>query len=282
MMTDYSQHPYKNLLDHIESGCQQINESRDFVEYLLSMEQAESIDELTKILNNVIKLLAVIFYGRKILPNDWYLYDCWGRVPANHVRELFNFYNDNILLWYKRQENPTIEQCTSCIVNLRHSSNTTIIQDEILELAGDNKAENIDFKINVRDGHYETRIKIDKAGLYSHNYLKIYKSRSMILGNCGHIFDSIEIAFGKKYDLNYDNLIADFKNIVEQEQKEEEERLKKERSALIVGLIIGIPTFLVALYIIFLIFDAIGGFFGLIVIIGLFGLIPKVILTGKI
>ena len=282
MMIDYSQHPYKSLLDHINNGCQQINESRDFVEYLLSMEQAESIDELTKILNNVIKLLAVIFYGRKTLPNNWYLYDCWGRVPACYMRDLLNFYNENLLLWYKKQENPTVEQCTSCIVNLRHSSNTTIIQDEILELAGDNKAENIDFKINVRDGHYETRISIDKLSYKSQNYLKTYKTRSRILGNYGRIVDAIEIAFGDKYNINYDKLILDFKNKVEQELKEEEERLKKERKDKIVRILIFIPVLLVVLFVYYLIVECIGGIFGLIIIIGLIGLSPKILLTGKI
>ena len=114
-MADYSQHPYQSLLEFIKNGCRQINEERNYAEYLLLMERAESIEELVRRLGNLIKLLAVIHYGRTDMPQYWYFYDRWSGETFIHVQTLFHIFNEDLLKWYKRQEKTTAEQSTHLV-----------------------------------------------------------------------------------------------------------------------------------------------------------------------
>jgi len=277
---------YKKLFEYIENGCKQHDIEKDYVKYLLSMEQAESIEQLIKIYNNIFKLLAFIFYGSKNVPYNWYLYECWGYKPHRVVTELQEFYNDSILKWYKKQNNPTEEQCILCIVNLRECPNTENRQKEILEIAAGNVAESVYSLVSWRGQHYQTRIKIGKVSSFynKQDLLNDYKRFSQLLAANGRIFDVVEEAFAKQHNIDYNELLVQHKKKLEEEEiarkKEEEQKMeeatnKKVKNFLAVVVII-------TLGIIFMIIIEKIGFFGIIIIIGLIGLIPKIFLTGKI
>ena len=127
-MSDYSQHPYRDLLEFIDNGCKQLGEERDFAQILLSMEQAESIEQLIKIYNNIYKLLAAAFFGTRKLPHGWYKPETWGYSNEYLIEELNYCLNDNILKWFNSQNSKTKELCLKCISNLRESKNTSAIE----------------------------------------------------------------------------------------------------------------------------------------------------------
>lgn len=168
-MQDYSQYPQRRLLEFIVNGCQQLNEERDFASYLISMEQAESIEEIIGIFNNIYKLLAIIFFESKNPPSYWYKYELWGKENISIVKELFDCLNKSILSLLKRQNKPTEIQCISCIVNLREGKNTSEIQKAILAIAGDKMTKEVFYLIERRNSHYSLRKKIDSLNRFKKN-----------------------------------------------------------------------------------------------------------------
>lgn len=245
---DYIQNPYKYLFEYIENGCQKIGEKRDFVKYLHSMEQSDSMEQLMSIYNNIFKLLAVIFFGTNKMPSKWYQPKTWGHNKGYLVEELNCFLNENILKWFQRQENKTYKQFTLCLSNLRDSDNTVRIKDQLLQYSG--YASSLS---QIVKKHFSIRQKIELGNLdvIQNEYKKLYIKISKNLAGHGRIFDVAEVAFGEEYGISYDGLAEEYKKDIEEEEKREEEKLlmeKKEKKKDIIKYI----SFLVCFLFIFL------------------------------
>lgn len=252
--------PLSALLDHIEKGCQQINEERNLVDYLLSMEKASSLDELIHKFNNVFKLLCNINFKDKRTPKDWYLYKYWK--DWIYIEVLLCYLNENILSLYKRQGDYSKKQFNKFLINLRNCKNRKIIEQEILNISHKKCNSKLNNLINNR---YE--LHKNRRGYYK------YESKDLdyyttLVGN-DYILDEIDYQIVLNYGFNQEKL------------KEQYLHLKKENK---IKNIKGIAIIIVALIVfalLFILFSKIG-IFGLIIIIGFLGLVPKILITGKI
>ncbi|MBR3455094.1 MAG: zinc ribbon domain-containing protein [Bacteroidaceae bacterium] len=214
---------YPNLVNHIYRICTKYNIKRKRIQDILSMRRAESIETLIQKFNDVFELLAYDFYNGRDFPPNWYQHEYWGNLFTNHVEDLYQCLNENIVRWFEKQEKPTIEQCTSCIVNLRECSNKKGMQNSILSVAGENVASDIDHLIRLRERYHYMRL-----GFYqktrmnsqfdSDSFRKKYIDLSNTMAASGHVFDVIEKAFAKEYAIDYAALHDSYN---QQEEKEE-------------------------------------------------------------
>ena len=229
-MRDYSNHPYGKLLTYIEEGCQRLKEERDYVNYLLSMERVKSIEELIKIYNNTFKLLAYIFYGTLDFPYYWYYPETWGRFNYLLAEDLNCFFNENILKWYKRQENVTVEQCQQCLSNLRGGANAHAVEIEIIDGFCTNEEIELVSLSYIINRHFSllkdvaTKTK-NRQGLI-HNYISCSKE----LAAYGRIFDIVETSFGEDFDISYDGLAEQYKSECELAEQRKKVVAKKRKN----------------------------------------------------
>ena len=286
-MPDNSQYPYTRLLPFIKDGCKQIGEERDFVTYLLSMDQAESIEELVRILNVTFKVLSVIHFGNRKVPSYWYTYSMWGISESDVVRDLFNFFNENILIWYQKQEqNPSMELRALCIANLRNSSNQYKIAEEIIRVKLEENAALISVINREKNNFFSLYSELDSYITNNYKYNEVwakYKTATKVLAGNGRIFDIIEEEILKKHAIDAEKLRIEYKQELEERKrqeeerrKEEEEKKKKEKNNMIITILIILPI----LFLLMFLFSKIG-LLGIIIIIGFLGAIPKIFLTGK-
>ena len=240
-MDSYQYHRYHRLLDFIENGCKRRNEERDFVNYLLSMEKAESIEKLVAIYNNIFKLLAVIIYDTNKMPPNWYVVEHMGVGNAYLFKDLVCYFNENILRLYKGYEKPTEEQLISCLVNLRECDNIKLVQEKLLEgLDADADIEFYESLVAEISLQYRKRNNIERFGKTCINYdwqANLYRDTSKELGGYGRIFDVAEEAFGKEYGFDYNALIDEFKIETEKLREVEEAEKREERKYKWIGII---------------------------------------------
>lgn len=284
-MQDYSDHPYGRLLLHIENKCKQLGEERDFVNYLLSMENANSLEELIKIYNNVFKLLAYLFFGTKDVPHNWYIPETWGRYNFYYVEDLNGYLNENLLKCYTRLKEPTCEQCLMFLSNLRENGNINEIKEAILANTHEVDGNLVLKVLSSRNIQYSSRKEIEKGSNNKTTRIESYIKSSKCLAAYGRIFDVAEIAFGEANYIAYDGMKEQYEADVELERikKEEEKKKQKEekRTKFINTIILSIIAIIVMIVMICL-FAAIGGVIGIIIIIGLIGALPSLLLKGKL
>jgi len=150
-MTDYSQYPYGRMLSYIERRCKELGDDKNYIEYILSMEHAESIERLIKMYGSCYKVLAYLFFGSKKLPHGWYITETWGYNNGWLIDELNYCLNENILKWYKRQESPSNAQTLSALSNLHESKNIVTVQNEILKISTPQADNGVNTLFYIRD-----------------------------------------------------------------------------------------------------------------------------------
>lgn len=244
-MTDYSKYPYGQMLSYVERRCKELNEDKNYVEYILSMERAESIERLIKLYGNCYKVLAYLFYGSKTIPSNWFVTDTWGYKNGWLVDELNYCLNENILRWYKRQENITDEQAIMCISNLRNAINTQEIETKILSTSNPNVDCGIGNLSRIRNSHHKIRKGFQKEYIKSN-----YVPNLACLVAHGYILDAVDTSIGKISCISYDNLIEIYNKPIEERKKREEEKqkkIKKERTILFVVLLCSILATVVSI-----------------------------------
>lgn len=288
-MQDYSKYPYKRLLEYIDTMCQKRGEERDFVNYLLAMNHAESIEKLMEMYDNLYKLLAVLFFGTNKLPRHWYHPETWGYDNTYLIEELNYCLNESVLKWHKRQEKPTNEQCLYCLVNLRESDNVIEVGEELYKsLSPEKHKEDKDILIIVRR-HYLVRKELEIESRYGRKELKRnnYISFSQYLAAHGRIFDVAERSFAKKNGISYEGLAEQYwkelesKNEFERILKEQEIKVKKLQEKRRFYEMLKLLVILLPIMVVFFFVMVKMGIFGTIIIIGIIGAIPKLLLTGK-
>ena len=252
--------PLSALLDYIEKGCQQINEKRNFVDYLLSMEKASSLDELINKFNNVFKLLCNINFKDKRTPKDWYFYKHWTN--RNYVEILLCYLNENILSLYKRQGDYSKKQFNKFLINLRNCKNRKIIEQEILNISHKKYNSRLYNLINNKSELHKIRGGYFK---YESKHLDYYTT---LVGN-DYILDEIDTQINQIYGYDQEYLMENYIFT----EKEKRKKAIKGIANIILAFIVLAPIFYLFIKI---------GFFGLIIIIGFLGLVPKILLTGKI
>lgn len=269
-MTDDIQYRYRDLLEHLESGSQKLNESIDYAQYLQTMEKADSLKDIMLVFDNVITFQANIFYNRKNLDGNWYQHEFWGYEPSHHVQELCCYLNENILMWYQRQSAPSGEHLYSCLANLRECKNIDDIAKQLLSTPCPNAGEDAHVITSKVTRHYLTRLDLYKKRKSSIQYptaLNQYKDLSYSLAQYGRIFDVIEVAFGKEHGIDYSKLDRSIK--LRNNKKKEKSKTKDILFLIITIVIVMIVMMYLAIQI---------GFIGIIICIGFVGLT----LSGKI
>lgn len=284
-MIDYNKYPYGRLLMYIDEGCKRIGEKRDFVQYAISMDEVESIEEMINRYNNLYKLLAVIFFGTNRLPNGWYVPETWGYKREYLIDELNDCLNGNIIKWLNRQENLTVDLCKIGIANFRNGKKSISPQNDKLRSF---IVENTDIKnlLITQSSHYAIIKKIEKEYSLNKEYLRSqYLHSSKVLAGNGRVFDVVEVALGEDIDFSYENLAEQYKYELkieaERRIKKEEKRKKEKRNRTLSFIFIKLPIILALLVIYVIIVDKLS-IFGIIIIIGLIGALPKLFLTGKL
>lgn len=261
-MADYSEYYIKDLLEAIKEGCQKIGEKRDFEKYLLSMEQAESVERLIEIYDNIYKLLFVFTYGNTF-PHDWYIPENGGYYKPHLVELLNRYFNDNIERLSKKYKYIPDVELTFYIANLRECINAGIVQSKMMERSI--KADKFPFKTlgNACKTQYDARKGIETMYRLSSKYgsaINIYKKFSALLAIKGRIFDVSEIAFAKDHDIDYEASIVQYKEDEERRKKEiAEQKLAKERQIseikekekkkALINILIAIPVIILLFYI---------------------------------
>jgi hypothetical protein len=282
-MSNYSSYPYGRLLAYIDNGCQRIGEERDFVQYLITMDEVDSIEALVKRYNNIFKFLAVIFFGTNKLPDRWYVPETWGYNHEYLVDELNLCFNEKIWSWFNKQDSPTSELCIKCIANLRDGENYISMKNLFLKSYADNDADIIQL-IATQHRHYKLIKKLELDRNYSKPLKGQYIQSCKVLAWHGRVFDIVEKSLGKTIDVTYDDMAELYQKELELEAKRKKEiernAKKRRREKLIRSIIIGVLTISIGL-LFMIIIDEIG-IFGIIIMIGFIGAIPKLFLTGKL
>lgn len=280
-MEDYSTYSYKNLLAFLHNDSRYDSDGVDYAEYLLTMSDATSISDMMAIYDKVFEKTAYYIFARTY-PKYWFITDSW-KLKQHFYYELNQCLNENILRWYKSLENPTREQCISCLINLRQSERVKKIQNEI---------STYDSKIKI-SGDYFADKRNDLASA-------ILKVRKLIAGSEQYriAIEEYAVQVNELLPLGYKKSIEEkkFEEIrrisIQEElgrrearrkrlEEEKTQKLKDEKEAKKTNLIIGGIILVFCLFLMYVFFMAIGGFVGFVVLIGLIGSIPKVLLKGK-
>ena len=278
-MTDYSKYPYSRMLQYIEKRSLELGR-KNHIDYILSMEKAETMEKLIDIYNHAFQYLAILFFGTRKVPHGWYIVETWGYKNDYLLEELNWCLNENILRWFKRQESPSNELTLSALSNLHKSKNIVIVQNEILKISTPQADYGVKTLFYIRDKQYDMRRPNSNYRYNKHDYLYC----SGYLAAHGHIFDIIENTCGKNLGISYDNVAIDYKKEVEREEKRKEDErieLEKEKRKILIGKItIGVLIIPIAILICYIMHEV--GLIGIIIIIGFIGAIPKVFLTGHL
>lgn len=229
-MIDYSKYEYRRMLSYIEERCKELNDDRDYIGYILSMENAESIEKLIKMYGSCYRVLAYLFFGKKNLPMGWYRTGTWGYHNEWIIEELNYCLNENILKWYKRQKKLSNEEVLKCIANLRDASNAAKIHSEIITDSKPRADRSIWHFTHVIHSYYKLRKAIE-SGIYTPLERTHYISHFRYLAAHGHILDVAEISFCKKEGIKYDNLLEEYEIEKEQTTKRELEQMEAEKEA---------------------------------------------------
>ena len=242
-MADYSKYPYGRMLKYIES--QSIQQKKDnHLNYILSMEKAESMAKMIEIYNHTFQYLAILFFGTQKVPDGWYDLKTWGNDKEYLLEELNYFLNENILHWFERLDNPTNEDSLSAISNLRQAKNTDDIESKLLNLSNPEAYNGVKILINNRRRLHLLR---ERSELLSKPHLvNQYLSCAKYLAAHGYLFDIIEISIGEDYNISYDNLIKQF----QEEIKAQEKKTKPNTKSIIIFIlccIIFIPVMFVVM-----------------------------------
>lgn len=277
-MADYRNYSFCRLLDFLKLEAKYDKDEVDYVEYLLSMNNAPSIDEMITIYNKVFKKISYYVFCHSI-PNNWFITDSWGN-KTYLAYELNKCLNENIFRLYKSLESPTKEDCISCIVNLRECENKTKIQNNIFLHKQFEDIHGIDI-IDLREKSYYIRRKIRKLLFPSNEeYLELRDDYVEIMDEINSLGFQYTIEDRKFEEIRGIDVkkLVNIKREVERKKEELERKDKKERIwNLILGGLIIIPIFIIFA----MIFSEIS-IIGIIIIIGFLGAIPKIFLTGKL
>ena len=230
------------MLQYIEKRCIELGWS-NHIDYILSMEKAETMEKLIDIYNHAFQYLAILFFGTKKVPRDWYIVETWGYKNDYLLEELNWCLNENILRWFKRQKSPSNELTLSALSNLHKSKNIVIVQNEILKISTPQADYGVKTLFYIRDKQYDMRRPNSNYRYNKHDYLYC----SGYLAAHGHIFDIIENTCGKNLGISYDNVAIDYKKEVEREEKRKEEKEKKKRDKKRNEFLIKVLSFLIVI-----------------------------------
>lgn len=291
-MADYGDYPFR-LIDFLKIKYDK--EGRDYVEYLLTMYKATSIDDMITVYDKMLEKISYYVFCRST-PRHWFITDSWGN-KKYLANELNKCLNDNIKRWYVSLETPTKEDCVSCIVNIRESDNKKPIQNAIFSHKQFECINGSDI-IALRDKSYMVRR--ETRSMYPGNkaYFELededeydekmneyfeqvdkYNEIMNELKSLGYKYTIVEKKIEEMAILNVEDRVKK----KEEWLKEKEERVKIEkknkREARIFNIILVVLSIILFIFIAYLIKKI--GLLGIIIAIGLIGAIPKFILRGR-
>lgn len=270
-MEDYSKYSYSNLLKFFQVEDRNNSEGISHADYLLSMGDAKSIDEMITIYNKVFEKIAFYVFSKK-LPDYWFITDSWDsfKYLATELNECFN---ENLLKWYKSLQSPKEEDCILCVVNLRNCDTKTKIQNEIILHKSFEELGLLDI-IGKRDNSYYIRAKISKLISHKLDYSELksqYVSLMVELLSFGYKYSIEETKFEEIRGTNIKKAVQ-----INYEKSQEKETTGDK----IIKIIFTLLFLLLSVGLLYLFSEI--GLIGIIIIIGLLGALPKILLTGKL
>lgn len=270
-MADYGDYPFR-LIDFLKMEDKYDKEGRDYAEYLLTMYKAKSIDDMITIYDKVFEKISYYVYCRST-PIHWFITDSWGK-KKYLAYELNKCLNENIKRWYVSLENPTKEDCVSCIVSLRESDNKNPIQNAIFSHK-QFECINESNIIALRDKSYMVRRKIRSMYPGNEDYYEMVDKYDEIMNelkSLGYKYTIEEKKFEEIRSIKVEEWVKKKEECV---KIEKEEKRKKITFNIVLAALLMIPLLLI-IYLIFKI-----GLMGIIIAIGLIGALPDIV-RGKL
>ena len=270
----YSRYSYKYLLKFLQVEGRYDSEGVDYANYLLSMGDVKSIDEMMDIYNIVFKKIAYYVFSRT-LPEYWFITDSWDRYKYL-AEELNTCFNENLLKWYKSLQSPKEEDCILCVVNLRNCDTKTRIQNEIILHKQFEKLHGLLDIIGKRDNSYSIRNQIGKLILRKEDFSKLKYQYADLMGellSLGYKYSIEETEFEEIRDIN-------IKKIVQSCFEFYKNKEKREKGEKVIKIVLTILFMVLCFGLILLVSNI--GLIGIIIIIGFLGALPKILLTGKL
>ena len=270
----YCRYSYKYLLKFLQVEGRYDSEGVDYANYLLSMGDAKSIDEMMDIYNIVFKKIAYYVFSRT-LPEYWFITDSWDRYKYL-AEELNTCFNENLLKWYKSLQSPKEEDCILCIVNLRNCDTKTRIQNEIILHKQFEKLHGLLEIIAKRDNSYSIRSQIRKLIPRTEDY-------SEMKSQYADIMDDL-LGFGYKYSIEetkFEEIRGiNIKKEIQLRFENKKNIEKREKGEKVIKIVLTILFMVLCFGLILLVSNI--GLIGIIIIIGFLGALPKILLTGKL
>lgn len=273
-MEDCSRYSYSNLLKFFQIEDRYDSEGVNYADYLLSMGDAKSIDEMITIYNKVFKRIAYYVFSRT-LPDYWFITDSWHKYQYLAI-DLKEYFDENLLRWYKSLQSPREEECIMCIVNLRDCYSKTKIQNDIILHKKFEELHGLMEIIVERDNSYSVRTKIRKLIPRTEDYSEMKSQYADLMDELlsyGYKYSIEETKFEEIRGINIKKEVE--VNIKKREAAELEEKKKNS-----IDIFTSIIILIVVIGLIFLVSKI--GILGIIIIIGFIGAIPKLFLTGKL
>lgn len=254
-MADYNNYTYSKLLRFLYEGYQKYPQLGNYADLLLSMKESNSINAMIDIYNRVIYMIPYYLYGPNDIPKDWFIYEKWKDSSNYLAFELNRCLNENIIKLYNATPNPTEQFRCSCLANIRYSQHMNI-KELVIDVA------------NIRDKADE--IRKAKYGLIDRRFLPYtpnqneYKRREL----------------KQLYQQDMDILLSNgfVKSIVDIQYEEDNKLTQLDKllnNQTFQKVIIYSILFIIAAALAWFV-DSIGGFFGIIIILG----IPGYFLSG--
>ena len=251
-MVNYNYYTYSKLLYFLHEGYKKYPTFGNYAEHLLSMKEANSIVRMIEIYDRVVYIIPYYLYGPDNIPNDWFLYEKWKDNSSYLAYELNSCLNESILSFYRSITNPPEHFRYSCIVNLRHCKEMNAMEMAI----NDSSNNNINEIRTAKQGIFNRRLlPYTPQNKYSKSDLKrLYNQDMEVLTRNGYVKTIVD----KQYEEANHYCPSTSKT---------KKRINKDYLWIALSFLIALITIIPLTIFI----DSIGGFLGLMLIIGISG-----------
>lgn len=247
------------LVDYFNSQYPHDTDRVDYAQYLLSMNDKYSIDDFVKIYNDVLaKLLSYLYGDSENYPSSWWDYSTHYILYPSKLKELDLFFNKQVERLFDARKELNDKFILKCIVNLRPVNNRNKIAQRFIASYQEPGKKGIYDAVSSMKEVEKARKHISPYNIDTNEYREyrdLYIEEIKKLIKLGYVKDLKDISFETDTNIKY---IASIK-------------------PMLLSFLLAIP--LVAIFV-YLLKDV--SLLGLIVIIGLIGAVPKLLLTGKL
>ena len=247
------------LVDYFNSQYPHDTDRVNYAQYMLSMNDKYSIDDFVKIYNDVLNKLLSYFYGdSENYPSTWWDYSTNYIVYASKLKELDIFFNQQVERLFDARKVLNDKFILECMVNLKPASNRNQIAQRFIASYQEPGKKGIYDAVSCMKEVEKARKHISPYNIDTNEYREYkdqYIEEIKKLIKLGYVKNLKDISFETNTKISY---IASMKSMG-------------------VAILLAIPLVVIFVYLLKEI-DLIT----IIIIIGLIGALPKLLLTGKL